>query len=336
MPTANSTLQARSGVELLHAHPQSAIAPTRVLFLNTRDRCGADVAVHLSLMRHFDPAATRVFVLSNSQAGDVDAMRATFAGMPHDEARFQPLGEPADRQAKQGKVATLASFAQSLASLAQAAALVRRQRIKIIHATDRPRDAFLATLLGRVTRTVSVVHMHCNGGPHLSRLTLTGFRNATALFAVSEYTRRDLVSLGCDAAKIHVVHNATDTSYFDPSLFPTARREVRERYGIPADAPVIGIVARINPWKGQRELIEAVAQLTPRLPELRLLIIGGSAAGAPWRLPLEGELEALARSLGVQDRVLFLGHHADVRPFLASLDLFTHPSHEEPFGLAIT
>src|SRR5262249_5288805 len=155
------------------------------------------------------------------------------------EARFQPLGEPADRQAKQGKIATLASFAQSSASLLQAAALVRRQRIQIIHATDRPRDAFLATLLARLTQTVSGGHLHRNGGPHLSRLTLTGFRNATALSAVSEYTRRDLISLGCDAAKIHVVHNATDTSHFDPSLFPTARRDVRARYGIPADAPVI-------------------------------------------------------------------------------------------------
>jgi len=64
--------------------PQAAMLdmPIRLLFLNTRDQCGADVAVHLTLMTNFAADDVAVFVLSNSEAADVEDMRVRFAGMP--------------------------------------------------------------------------------------------------------------------------------------------------------------------------------------------------------------------------------------------------------------
>ena len=56
--------------------------PIRLLFLNTRDSCGADVAVHLMLMANFDPSEVEVFVVSNSEASDADDMRVRLATMP--------------------------------------------------------------------------------------------------------------------------------------------------------------------------------------------------------------------------------------------------------------
>ena len=44
-------------------------------------------------------------------------------------------------------------------------------------------------------------------------------------------------------------------------------------------------------------------------------------------------LPELARSLGLQDRVIFTGHLPDIRPALAALDVFVHPGSPEPFGL---
>jgi glycosyltransferase involved in cell wall biosynthesis len=302
--------------------------PIRLLFLNTRDRCGADVAVHLTLMRHLPPEQVSVFVISNSEAADAEEMREVFAGMPHVTSRFLPLGKPADAVARRNLPARALSYAPSLASLARAAAFVRRHDIQIIHATDRPRDASYASLLGRLTRARTVVHMHAPV-THLSRPTLWGMRNASALFAVSESVRSDLVRLGLDPQRVFTLHNAVDTDFFHPQWKPATPASIRSRFGMPAHARVAGIVARLNPWKGQYELIGALSLLRHAIPDLHVLIVG---ADVP---EVRRDFEQRARKGGVADRVHFAGFHGDVRPILQELDLFVHPSYGEPFGLSI-
>lgn len=300
----------------------------RLLFLNTRDQCGADVAVHLMLMRNLDPEQVRIFVISNSQASDADEMRERFSAMPHVTSAFLPLGRPAQALANAHLLRRTVSYAPSIASLAKAAAFVRRHRIQVVHATDRPRDASYVSLLGRMTGAISVVHMHAPVSG-LSRPTLWGMRNAAAIFAISESTRTSLMKLGLDARRIHTIHNAVDAEYFDPDIVPPSQPSIRERFRIPASAQVAGIVARMNPWKGQYELIGAASQLRDAFPDLHVMILG---ADEP---EMRAEYERRAREGGIADRVHFGGFQKDVRPFLREFDLFVHPSYGEPFGLAI-
>src|ERR1700737_4652861 len=132
--------------------PQAAMLdmPIRLLFLNTRDQCGADVAVHLMLMPNFAPDEVEVFVLSNSEAEDVEDMRVRLAGMPGVTSTFLPLGKPAETLSRRSKLGKAIAYGPSAVSLAKAAAFVRRHRIQVIHATDRPRDASYASLLGYI------------------------------------------------------------------------------------------------------------------------------------------------------------------------------------------
>ncbi len=302
--------------------------PTRLLFLNTRDSCGADVAVHLALMTNFAAHEVEVFVMSNSEATDADDMRMRLAALPHVASRFLPLGKPAAALSRKGKLGKALAYGPSLASLVQVAAFVRRHGIQIIHATDRPRDASYVSLLGRVTGAVSVVHMHAPV-TELSRPTLWGLRNADAIFAVSDFTRGCLVDLGLDADKIHTIHNSIDTDHFDPDKTPAGGAPLRERFGIPAHAPILGIAARMNPWKGQHELIGAVSLLRDTFPDLHVMILG---ADVP---QVRADFEKTARAGGIAARVHFAGFQQDVRPFLHEFALFVHPSYGEPFGLAI-
>ncbi len=302
--------------------------PTRLLFLNTRNQCGADVAVHLMLMANFAAADVKVFVVSNSEATDAAEMRIRFAAMPHVTSIFLPLGKPAEALAgKSGLVKALA-YLPSAASLVRAAAFVRRHRIQVIHATDRPRDASYASLLGRMTGAISVVHMHAPTSD-LTRPTLWGMRNATAIFAVSESIRASLIGIGLAADKIYTIHNAVDADHFDPDKTPPVRPSIRERFGIPEGAPLVGIAARMNPWKGHYELIGAVARLRETFPNLHAMILG---ANVP---ELRADFEKKAREGGIAERVHFGGYQQDIRPFLREFDLFVHPSYGEPFGLAI-
>jgi glycosyltransferase involved in cell wall biosynthesis len=302
--------------------------PIRLLFLNTRDTVGADVAVHLSLMKHFTPDEVEVFVISNSEAADADDMRQRLVAMPHVKSEFMPLGRPSGALSGHGRLRRMLAYGPSAASLARASAFVRKHRIQVVHATDRPRDASYASLLGRLMRTVSVVHMHAPV-TELSRPTTWGMRHATAVFAVSEAVRRDLIGSGLPAEKVFTIHNAVETDFFDPERVPRRQPSVREQFGIPRIAPLLGIAARMNPWKGQYELIAATARLRQSFPDLHVLILG---ADVP---EMRAEYERRAREGGVADRIHFGGFQRDVRPFLQEFDLFVHPSYGEPFGLSI-
>jgi glycosyltransferase involved in cell wall biosynthesis len=302
--------------------------PIRLLFLNTRDQCGADVAVHLMLMTHFAQNEVEVYVISNSEAVDAEEMRLRFAGMPHVISTFLPLGRPAEVLSKKNKLAKALAYGPSVASLTKAAAFVRKHRIQVLHATDRPRDASYVSLLGYITGAVSVVHMHAPPS-QLSRPTLWGMRNATAIFGVSDYIRVSLIGMGLKADKIYTIHNAVDTDYFDPEIKLADRPSIRGQFGIPDSAPLVGIAARMNPWKGQHELIGAVASLRETFPDLHVMILG---ANVP---EVRADFEKRAREGGIADRVHFGGYQKDVRPFLNEFDLFVHPSYGEPFGLAI-
>jgi glycosyltransferase involved in cell wall biosynthesis len=302
--------------------------PIRLLFLNTRDQCGADVAVHLMLMKHFAWDEVEIFVISNSEASDVEDMRVRLAGMPHVATTFLPLGKPAETLSRKSKLAKALAYGPSAVSLAKAAALIRRHRIQVIHATDRPRDASYASLLGYMSSAISVVHMHAPPS-QLTRPTLWGMRNATAIFAVSDFIRVSLIGMGITADKIYTIHNAVDTDYFDPGKTRDSRPSIREQFGIPKDARIAGIAARMNPWKGQYELIGAVARLRETFPNLHVIILGTNVP------EMRADFEKRAREGGIADRVHFGGFQQDVRPFLHEFDLFVHPSYGEPFGLSI-
>ena len=99
------------------------------------------------------------------------------------------------------------------------------------------------------------------------------------------------------------------------------RSEMRAALGIPADEPVVGIVARLDHWaKGHGELFQALAQVHTHYP-LRCLVIGGGR-----RQP---EMAAMVQELSLTPWVNFLGHRDDIPDLLASLDIFVLPSHSE-------
>ena len=302
--------------------------PIRLLFLNTRDQCGADVAVHLTLMANLPTDKVKVFVISNSEATDAEDMRTRLTAMPHVSSIFMPLGKPAESLSRKSKLGKALAYGPSLVSLVKAAAFVRKHRIQIVHATDRPRDASYVTLLGYLTGAISVVHMHAPVS-QLSRPTLWGLRNASAIFAVSDFIRTSLIKLGLNAEKVHTVHNSVDADYFDPDRKFNGHLSIRNQFGIPDSAPVVGIAARMNPWKGQLELIGAVARLRQTFPNLHVVILGSNVPA------MRAEYEKKAREGGIAERVHFGGFQNDVRPFLQEFDLFVHPSYGEPFSLVL-
>lgn len=97
--------------------------------------------------------------------------------------------------------------------------------------------------------------------------------------------------------------------------------------------PIIGIVGRLQPWKGQTTFLHAAALVANEFPAARFAIVGGAILG--WEGAYPRQLEQLARDLGIGDRVHFTGHQPDVYPWFDALDVVVHASFGEPFGLVL-
>lgn len=121
----------------------------------------------------------------------------------------------------------------------------------------------------------------------------------------------------------------------DPDTTKDDSCPTHEDLGLRKDALVIGIVGRLQPWKRQDRLIEAVAKLRSHDPErdVQLLIIGGDAHGyAP---EYEPALHALVDKLGLGDSVIFTGQVPSADPYLGLIDVLVNASDVEPFGIVL-
>ncbi len=161
------------------------------------------------------------------------------------------------------------------------------------------------------------------------RLLLTPRLNGM-IFISQAVAQHQLQRLGAPPS-YRVISNAVDLERFSA---PVDRAAVRIALGAPLDAPMIGVIGRIVPWKGQHVFIEAFARLRQHRPDAVAAIVGApdSAQGEQYRR----ELQHLARALGVENRLLWLGRRSDIPQLLASFDILAHCSVEpEPFGRVI-
>ena len=106
-----------------------------------------------------------------------------------------------------------------------------------------------------------------------------------------------------------------------------ARAALRGELQLPPDALLVGMVCRLIEQKGVVYGLRAFARIAPQFPSAHLVIAGDG--------PRRAALESEAKTLGVADRVHFLGWRDDAPPVLAALDVLLMPSLWEGFGLVM-
>jgi len=140
---------------------------------------------------------------------------------------------------------------------------------------------------------------------------------------VSADLRAHLVAEGFPAAKVRVIYNGIDIGA-PPAA--AARERMRRQLGLPDHAVAVVTVARLDTVKDLGTLVRAIAGSNSPTP-LVLFVVGDGTERAP--------LEALARSLGVESSVRFLGHREDARDILAGCDIYANSSISEGISLTI-
>jgi glycosyltransferase involved in cell wall biosynthesis len=201
--------------------------------------------------------------------------------------------------------------------------LIRERGIDIVHAHDYKTD-LLALLLALRDGVVplSTVHGWSGFSPREARLYYPADRWLLRWFprviAVSNTIAEILVQSGVDARRVVTVSNG-----IDPGVFRRQHdaREVRAELQLPAAAPVIGAVGRLEIEKRFDILIDAMPFVRERHPGA-VLVLAGSGT-------LEADLKARAAVLGLADACVFLGQRTDVPRVLHALDVFVQSSDTE-------
>ena len=153
-------------------------------------------------------------------------------------------------------------------------------------------------------------------------------RFAHRVICVSQSVREKAIASGVTRRERTVVFgsgscNGVDTSRFSPTPEIMRRAaELRQHFGIPAQAPVALFVGRLTSDKGIPELMKAFLHLGNQHPDLRLVLVGCFEDEDP--LPFE-----IRRCLETHSRVIFAGAVENTAPFYAMADVVVLPSHRE-------
>lgn len=189
------------------------------------------------------------------------------------------------------------------------AALAKETGAAVIH-TQLSTAAIHGSLAARRIGLPSIAHVRALNSPFC-------YRFATRVIAVSHAVKEHLVQGGLPAERIDVVYNGVDPARY---FLLCSREEARSQLGLPAGVPLVGVIAHLTAKKGHSVFLDAFATVAARQPEARALFLGDG--------PENEALHAQAKRLGLADRVIFAGFHADVLPYYAALDVVVLPSTE--------
>ena len=233
--------------------------------------------------------------------------------------RLEAMGVPCRRLEMKGRFDRKAARAL--------AALCREWKIDLIHC-HYLREHYIALLAKKLCRGVKVVytnHIIVKNDP-VTRLTnrlLDGWQDQ--MIAVCNMGKAQLVANGWSGDRIRVVFNGVN-----PALWAGGREysTLRRELNIPDDRFVLLCVGRFDDYKRQDFLLRSLKELADGTDTPFTLVLAGNG-------PKQAECEALAQSLGLGDKVRFLGYRTDVKNLYHGSDLYVSCSRWEALSFVI-
>ena len=209
------------------------------------------------------------------------------------------------------------------------ARLFERHGTHIVHSHNCYADC-VAAIAGRLSgvRTVTTVYVWTDYGwkrRMIDRVQEVAIRTFDQVTVHCRDTFDKTAARGFPAASLKTLICGFDLHPLN--LTPEARLAARAALGVGPDATLLGNVARFYPEKKQDLLLRAFRQILDVRPNTYLAIVGVG--------PLERELRSLSETLGLDQRVRFLGWVDDVQRVLPLFDIHVHPALSEGVSLAI-
>ena len=307
--------------------PSAPSGPRTVLYLDHTAKMGGGEIALLGLVRALDPARYTPLVVLASDGPLVGRLRE--AGVA---VHVLPLSASVvdTRKESVGVRSALRQLGQVGGYAGRLARFARSHGAALIHTNSLKADLY-GGLAGRLAHVPTLWHVRDRiTGDYLPRPAAAAFRLLAhavpqCVVANSQSTQDCLRT--SRSPRFHVVHDGCDAdayAYETPSGAPEATA---------ADAPVVALVGRIAPWKGQHVFVDAAASVLARFPRARFWIVGSPLFGEH---EYEATVRAQVEALGITGQVELLGFRDDVPALLARTDIVVHAStHGEPFGQVV-
>ncbi len=216
-----------------------------------------------------------------------------------------------------------ADLSADLQAIAEYARIFRTHRPDIVHT----HAALSARIAARLCRVPVLIHTRHCVFPLTRRQQTVVYRTAfgvanrllsDGVIAVANAAKEQLTALGMNERDIRVIINGVAPLR---SCSERERSDLRGQLNLPSDAFVVGMVARLEEYKGQSTLLQAISRCigTPDGDRFYLLLCGDGSERAA--------LVAQAQQLGIASHVRMVGFCEDVAPYYAIMDVNVNASH---------
>jgi glycosyltransferase involved in cell wall biosynthesis len=207
-------------------------------------------------------------------------------------------------------------------SIQAGCAMVRTSGVDVLHA-HLPNAHLLAALIGRLTARPVLATIH---GRQLQTSDLEVHRAAgTFLSTVCRYSYFHALGMGVDARALSCIPNGVDTELYHPATPRSGA--LHAALQLDAAVPLVGFVGRLSPEKGPEVFVRAAMLLRHLAPAAQCVLCGDG--------PMRESLQQFVQSIGLAERVHFVGVRHDMPAIYRELDVWVCTSHSEGLPLAL-
>jgi len=325
------------------------LKPIKILYISPQTG-GGSIESLLQLILNLDPEKYSSAVLFERHADETLRSRFVAAGASVADGRkiiIEPLQldgqsgkRPLRKNIKRHVGPSIVRAYAELHSAWQAARQVVPRAIRmsriikdespdIVHVNSAPHDGLAGLLAARFARIPCVCHVRNMSNVSVIQRVLSA--SVQKFIFISSEVQRNLATQKIGAKNGVVIFNGVDVSAFQQS----DEKSLREEIGVAEDAFLVGMVGRLEHWKGHKIFIDAVHQLSQAGENLRALIIGGPQPG-PRNKKYYDSLISQIRRHNLQNIISLLGQRDDIPDVMSQLDILVLASTKpEPFGRVI-
>jgi glycosyltransferase involved in cell wall biosynthesis len=208
--------------------------------------------------------------------------------------------------------------------------VIRENQIDLVHINTGLRHGKPAIIASRLTRRPCLCHVRMLD--ELIYFDKLFARFVDTYIFISGAVRENYVYQIGHPVPGAVVHNAINLDDFSIDVDVS---QVRNEFGWTDCESLVGVVGRLDWWKGHDYFLEAMAEVVQQMPTVKGLIVG-APENSPLNLEYYRKLQAATKSLGLEDKVIFTGFREDIPCLMAAMDVVVlSSSSPEPFGRVV-
>lgn len=205
----------------------------------------------------------------------------------------------------------------------------KKFKADLIHANNEPLCNRAALLVGKILKIPTLCHVR--GDQKGSHAMAWSYSLVDHFVPVSHWVAQSIQNkLNIPEQKISVIYDGLELEKLDIN---TDSRQFRQQHNISETCFSVGLVGLLIPWKGQEIFLDAASQLKNKIPNLKMLIVGGTPDDCQ---AYEAMLRKRVRNEGLSDIVQFTGHSSHMPEVYNSLDIVVSASiSPEPLGTVV-